>query len=124
MQGSCSGASRQSDSTDQVREPWVAADRVEKWVRFQELQDVRLLLIGLLQPIEGLIGVAKPQICVHKRARWNIARLFASLQLLKKLQRIGARPAWAYALISTPVTAGLPGDTDSALSNTGMASAG
>jgi hypothetical protein len=37
-----------------LRESGVAADRVEIWMGLEELQDIRLLPVGLLEPVEGL----------------------------------------------------------------------
>jgi len=73
--------SGEPDSTDQVSESGVAADWVEVWVRFEELQDIRLLLIGLLEPVESLFLVAKTQVRIHKRTCGNVADIFAPFQV-------------------------------------------
>jgi hypothetical protein len=42
-------------------------------MRFEELEDIRPLLIGLLEPVKGLFVVAKTEVSVHKSARRNVA---------------------------------------------------
>jgi hypothetical protein len=54
------------------------------------LQNIRLLLIGLLEPSEGLVVFAKPQISVHKSAGGNVACLLAFLQFRQEPQSIPA----------------------------------
>ena len=81
---------RKPDPANQVSESGVAADRVEIWMGFEELQDIRLLSVGLLEPVEGLFVVAKAQVSVHKRGCRNIASLPASFQFREEPERIVA----------------------------------
>jgi len=78
------------NATNQVSKSLVAADRVEIGMGFEELQDIGLLFVGLLEPVEGLFVVAKAQVSVHERGSRNIACLPALFQVREEPQRIGA----------------------------------
>src|ERR1700733_5397569 len=80
----------QPDTADQVRKARVGADRIEVGMHFEELHDIRLLLAGLLEPNEGLVVFAQPQISIHKSARGNVTRLFAFLQLREEAKSVAA----------------------------------
>ena len=81
---------RKPDPANQVSESRIAANRVEIWMGFEELQDIGLLFVGLLEPVEGLFVIAKAQVSVHKCGSRNIACLPTLFQLREKPQRIGA----------------------------------
>ena len=66
----------------------IAADGVEVRMHFEELQNIRLLFIGLLEPKKGLVNLTESEICVHESARWNVTRLPALLQFCQKLKGI------------------------------------
>lgn len=70
----------QAYSTNEVSEAGVVADWVEIGMRFEELKDIRLLLVGLLEPVEGLFVIAQTKVGVHKRTRRNIPCLRTSFQ--------------------------------------------
>lgn len=112
------------DPTNQISESVVAAERVEIRVGFQELQDIRLLLKRLLEPVESLFVIANTQVRIHKRT-WGfypaVLRRFSSAR-----SRIASprRPAWAQARMSTLIESALPEERVTAFSNTGIASAG
>jgi hypothetical protein len=46
-------------AAEQIRESRIAADGVKVWMHFEELQNIRLLFIGLLEPSEGLVVFTK-----------------------------------------------------------------
>ena len=51
---------------EQVSKAWIAAQGIKEGMYFEELQNVRLLLIGPLPLGKCLLLVAKSQIGIHK----------------------------------------------------------
>lgn len=45
------------DAMDQLHESMVAADRIEVWMGLDELEDIGLLLVSLIEPVEDLFVV-------------------------------------------------------------------
>jgi len=58
---------------EQVSNPWIIANRVEVGMDFEKLKDIGVFSVTFLERGEGLIGVVKPEIPIHKRAGRNIA---------------------------------------------------
>ena len=98
-----------ADPTNQVSESGVAADRIEVGMGFEELQDIRLFLVGLLEPVEGLFVVAETEVSIHKRTRGNVACLAASFQFREEPQCIAA-----------PTGVGVGSDQDAGCCRTAM----
>jgi len=82
--------SAKPDPTKQVSESWVAADRIEIGRGLEELQDIRLLLVSLLEPVEGLFVVAEAKVSIHKCTRGNVAFLAASFHFREEPECIAA----------------------------------
>ena len=80
-------------AAEQVRKSRIGADWVEVGMYFEELQNIRLLLIGLLEPGESLVVFAKPQISVHKSGRGNVTRRSAFLQFREEPKSFRAPPS-------------------------------
>lgn len=73
---------------NQLRESRVAADRVEVGMGFDELQDIRLFLRGLLKPDKSLFIFSEAEVCVHECSRWNVSRMLPFLQLREEPKRV------------------------------------
>src|ERR1700751_4156390 len=86
------GELAQADSANQLGEAGVAANRIEVWMGFEELQDIRLLLVGFSDPVEGLLVVVKTKISIHKRSGRNVACLSASLKFIEEPERVAVAP--------------------------------
>src|ERR1700722_2014658 len=79
-------------AANQVRKSRIGSDGVEVLFNFEKLQNIRLLLVSLLKPLESPVVFAKPQISIHKRASGNITCLLALLQFREEPQSIPAAP--------------------------------
>jgi hypothetical protein len=75
---------------NQLSESGVAADRIEVWMGLEELQDIRLLLVSLLEPGEGLFVVTEAKVSIHKCTRGNVAFLAASFHFREEPECIAA----------------------------------
>ena len=61
--------------SQQVVETRIIAQRIEKWMDLQPLQEVRFFFVSLFQPDKCLLIVAEPQVRVYERGSRNIAFL-------------------------------------------------
>ena len=113
------------DAADQVRKSRIGADGIEVGMHFEELQNIRLLFIGLLEPGKGLVVVTESQISVHKSARGNVTCLSG----VAAVPQGAEEHPFAARRGNTPGSAprsqpGLPCETETAFSRTGIASPG
>ena len=59
-------------------------------MRLEELQNVRLLFVGLFEPVKGLFVVAKAKVGVHKSTGWDIAFILTLMELRQQPERVFA----------------------------------
>src|SRR5580700_7017477 len=57
---------------------------------FHELQHIGLFFVRLLEPGEGFLVIAEPQVSIHQGARWSVTCVSPSLQFNQEPKGITA----------------------------------